>query len=253
MRKYVLSFAIALVMTLPMAVNADNHEKKAENYIYATYFYCSTAKQEQADELVKKNTAPVYDAAVADGTINSWGWLSHHTGGKWRRIQYHTSDSVSGLLKAQETVAGRVSEAMEGKDDGFAEICPSHEDYIWKSEMGNTLKTDRGEASLSVYYVCTFNGEERADEIVKKVFAPVYDKAVADGKINSWGWSSHVIGGKYRRLSTMSASSYDALLEARGHILEAIWGDGENAEANEFSDICGSHSDYLWDIVHEKS
>lgn len=95
--------------------------------------------------------------------------------------------------------------------------------------------------------------EERADEIVKKVFAPVLDKAVADGKLTSWGWSSHVVGGKYRRLSTMTAKDFPGLLKAREEIIEAVYGDGDNAEANEYSQICGSHSDYLWEIAHENN
>ena len=251
MKKILSISALALAISTPAALSADNHEEKAERYVYATYFYCKIDMQEKADELVKKNNVPVYDAAVADGTIKGWGWMSHHTGGKWRRLQYHVSDSVGGLLKAQETLGKRMDEAMGGADDGFSKICGAHEDYIWKSESGSGMAADRASASISVYQICKINKEERADEIVEKVFAPIYDKAVADGKIKSWGWSSHVVGGKYRRLSTMTADSYDALLKARGEILEAIYGDGDNAEATEFSEICGSHSDYLWDIVHE--
>jgi len=227
MKKHLLICILAVAITAPMALSAEE-ENKEERYTYATYFYCNTATQEEADELVKKNTVPVYDAAVADGTIKGWGWLSHHTGGQWRRIQYHASDSVAGLLKAQEILGKRMDEATGGADNRFGEICNAHDDYIWKTEAGGRGE-DRGTAALSVYHVCNFAKEERADEIVKTVFAPVYDKAVAAGKIKSWGWLSHQVGGKYRRLGTMYA------------------------EANEFSEICGSHSDYLWDIVHEKS
>jgi len=250
MKKYLLICILAVAITAPMALSAEE-ENKEERYIYSTYFYCNTAKQEQADELVKKNTVPVYDAAVADGTIKGWGWLSHHTGGQWRRIQYHTSDSVAGLLKAQEILGKRMDEATGGANDGFGEICSSHDDYIWKAEAGGVGTEERAKAGLSVYHVCNFAKEERADEIVKTVFAPVYDKAVAAGKIKSWGWSSHQVGGKYRRLGTMTAANYDDLLKAWGEILEEIYGDGDNAEANEFSEICTSHTDYLWDIVHE--
>ena len=84
------------------------------------------------------------------------------------------------------------------------------------------------------------------------MFAPVYDKAVADGKIKSWGWLSHVIGGEYRCLSTMSADNYGDLLAARAEILETIYGDGENPAGKEFGEICTSHTDYLWDIEHQK-
>jgi hypothetical protein len=249
MNKLLRFTAPALLLVMPFSLAAE--EEKKDTYIYATYFYCDTATQEKADELVKKNTAPINDAATADGTITGWGWLSHHTGGKWRRIQYHMSDTVDGLFSAQDTLAERAEKAGVS-NDGFAEICNYHDDYIWKMESGNGLNSDRATAALSVYHVCDLNREQRADEIMAKEFAPVYNKAVTDGKIKSWGWSSHVMGGKYRRLGTMTAESYPALMAAWGEILDTIYGDGGNAVANEFSEICSSHSDYLWDIVHEK-
>lgn len=251
MRKSLITGLTALAVVASPGLVAQD-EEAAESYIYATYFYCDTARQEEADELVKKNTAPIYDAAVADGTITGWGWLAHHTGGKWRRIQYHTSNTVEGLLAAQETIGQRVDEAGLS-NDGFAQICGAHDDYIWKSEAGNTLQVKRGPAALSVYEVCSLSGEERAREIVKTVFAPVLDKAVADGKLTSWGYSSHVLGGEYRALQTMTAKDNATLLKARAEILDAIYGDGENAAANEYSSICSSHADYLWEIVHEKN
>lgn len=240
-----------LALATPLALSAQEEEKPAGGYIYATYFYCDTATQEQADELVMKNSAPIYDAAVADGTIKGWGWLAHHTGGKWRRIQYHASDTIEGLLTAQETLQQR-SEAAGVSNDGFAQICGAHDDYIWKSEVGNTLEILRGKAALSVYEVCDTSREERALEIVKTLFAPIMDKAVADGKLTSWGWSSHVLGGEYRALETMTAKDFPTLMKTRAEIIEAIYGDGDNAVANEYSAICGSHADYLWEIQHEK-
>jgi hypothetical protein len=249
MKKRLTVPVLALALSVPFSLLAE--EEKQDTYIYATYFYCNTSTQEKADEAVEKTSAPVYDAAVADGTIKSWGWLAHHTGGKWRRIQYHSSDSVEGLLASQVTIGNRIDEASGGAD-GISEVCPSRDDYIWKVENGNGPGQARGSAGLSVYMVCDMNREDRADEIVDKVFGPVYNKAVADGKITSWGWNSHIIGGKYRRLATMTGNDFAGLMKARGEILQTIYGDGENAEAKEFNDICGSHSDYLWEVVHEK-
>jgi len=238
----------------PLGLMAQEDKKKeSDRYVYATYFYCKTSMQEKADELIKANSAPVYDAAVADGTIKGWGWLTHHTGGKWRRIQYHASDSIASLLAGQETIGERLDAAAGGTDDGFSEICGAHDDYIWKSVAGSSSDTQRGTAGLSMYHICDISKEERADEIVKKVFAPIYDKAVADGKITSWGWSSHIIGGKYRRLGTMTGANFPDLLKAWGEILKVAYEDGKNHEAIEFSDICTSHSDYMWNIQHEKS
>jgi len=30
--------------------------------------------------------------------VSAWGWLAHHTGGKWRRGLYRTAPTIDGLL-----------------------------------------------------------------------------------------------------------------------------------------------------------
>ena len=93
--------------------------------------------------------------------------------------------------------------------------------------------------------------EERADEIVEESFAPIYNEAVKNGSISSWGWMKHNFGGKWRRIATMTAKDYPSALAARA----AIGGElRENhpEEMNEFRTICGSHQDALWEVVFEK-
>lgn len=60
-------------------------------------------------------------------------------------------------------------------------ICKAHDDYIWAVEAGSFGKT-RGKAGFSVYDQCDESQEERADEIFKKDFAPLFDKYVAAGR-----------------------------------------------------------------------
>jgi len=252
MKNLPLAFLLAIFLATSFNIVAQD-EPPEENYIYATYFYCDNSREDQADELIKKNSAPFWDAAVEDGTINGWGWLAHHTGGKWRRLRYHTAGSVDEALAALEIVGQRIDEAMGDQEDDFNSICSSHDDYIWQSEAGNSVTDNRGKAGLSVYEICSFEGEGRAAELVKDVFAPIYDKAVADGKITSWGSSTHVVGGKYRRLSTMTGNSFAEVLKTRNEIIAQIYGeDGNNPAGAEYAKICGSHSDYLWEIMHEK-
>lgn len=245
--------ALSLAVGAPASLVADEHENKEETYIYATYFYCNAASEDKADELVKKNMAPVYDAAVADGTIKAWGWMSHHIGGKWRRILYRTAGSIEGLLSGDATIAKRMDEAMGGVDDGFTQHCNAHDDYIWQAVAGGDGSAERGQVGISVYHVCSMADEERIDELFKKVSQPVLEKAAKEGKLSSWGWNSHVVGGKYRRLQTMTAPDYQTLMKARAEIIASIYADGGSADATEFDRLCTSHSDYLWDIVHEKA
>jgi len=245
--------ALALAIGAPAGLSAQEPENKDETYIYATYFYCNTANEDKADELVKKNLMPVYDAAVADGTLKGWGWMKHHVGGKWRRILYRTGSSVDGLLTADDILGKRMDAAMAGADDGFDQYCSSHDDYIWQSVAGGDGTATRGKVGISVYHVCSMADEDRIDELFRKVSQPLLEKAAKEGKLTSWGWNSHVIGGQYRRLETMTAPDYSTLLKARAEIIESAYADDIKDETAELDRLCSSHSDYLWDIVHEKA
>jgi hypothetical protein len=251
MKKRVLGAALLCAAGLPMSVVADNHEAD-ETYIYATYMYCDTTRQDEADKIFEDVHKPILEAAVKDGTITGWGWLVHHTGGKWRRIRYHSAGSMEALLAGLDTVGERIADAS-GDDDAFGQICNGHDDYIWRSVAGSggdVLGQPRGKVGISTYHRCKMYKEDRADELVKSVFAKHYDANVGDGKLRSWGWSEHIVGGEYRRLSTMTADDWPTLLKMRAAIFESF-SEEDNALADSFAEICPSHADYLWEIGHE--
>ncbi len=75
------------------------------------------------------------------------------------------------------------------------------------------ITQQRGSAGFSVYLKCDINGEDRADELVKKVLAPVYDRHVGEGQLTSWNWLKHNVGGEYRRLLIMSAADHKTLMK----------------------------------------
>ena len=225
-------------------------EEETESYVYGTYYYCDPMKEEAADAFVAEKMKPVYDKAVEDGTINAWGWLAHHTGGKWRRVLYTSAGSVDKLLDGNDATRAKVAEAT-GNDMTLGKACKMHDDYIWQSENVGSGNEERGEAGFSVYYTCDQNRESRADEIVKESFGPVYDKLVVDGKLTSWGWSGHFVGGHFRRLATMTGTSHKAILAARDSVIETMYADGENEAGREFTEICGDHVDYMWNLQLE--
>jgi hypothetical protein len=175
--------------------------------------------------------------------------MRYHTGGEWRRIRWLGTDSIDAAVASM----GKFGEAMEKAygDDGpdMGGSCSSHDDYIWKVEAGTTGK-DRGKVGISVYFSCKATEEARADEIVKENFAPVYDKLVEEGKLASWGWQSHVVGGWLRRLHTMTAADFETLMAARAEALATTYAEDNEAGA-EFAGTSGGHQDYLWGIVHE--
>jgi hypothetical protein len=247
----IIAAALLCAAGLPLLADAQDEDAQ-ENFIYATYMFCDTSRQGEADEIFERVEKPILEAATTDGVITGWGWLVHHTGGQWRRVRYHTAPTMEALLAGLDAIGEKMEEAM-GDDDTFGQICSAHDDYIWRSLAGaggGALEEERGSVGISTYHVCEMAREDRVDELVEKVFAPIYDAHVGPGKLRSWGWSEHIVGGKYRRLSTMTADDWPTLLRMRTAIFEAM-DDADSALADDFAEICGSHSDYLWEIAHE--
>jgi hypothetical protein len=252
-----LSFSLSLIavvlLCLPAVAGAQEEEKQ-RSFVYATYFECDVSKQDRVDEAVKHGYAPVFDAAVEAGTVSSWGWLAHHTGGKWRRLLYYSAPSLEALVEVPEAVYPKIDETLPSAPKVVSEVCGAHEDYIWEAGIGSRgaglIPQERGKVGISVYFYCDMSKDERADEIVEEAFAPIYNSHVEEGNIASWGWLKHDFGGKWRRVATMTGSDIASLLAARNAIFADVNAKAE-AASNEFGEICGSHQDYLWNVVHE--
>lgn len=241
------TMALGALMVLGATATAQAQDQAAEVYVYGTYSVCDLAKQERSDEIFAQLDKGILDAAVADKTISSYGLYAHHTGGPWRRLSYTTGPSVQALLDAQQKI-GEKADAMNKKlGQEYSTICNSHDDYIWHRVAGSAGSVSPGGAVFSTYYVCDGTRESQADALVQQVFAPAYDKMVADGKLKSWGWLEHIVGGKYRRVATMGATDVKALMAARAEIVQAFT---DNAAGDAFTEICDSHTDYIWNVKH---
>ena len=225
---------------------AQAQDKPAESFTYATYYVCDVVQQERSDEIFKELEQPFYDAAVADGSLTAYGLYAHQTGGRWRRVQFSAAPSIQALLDAQK----KISDQADAKDKGgklgdeHCKICNSHDDYIWRRVGGNAGTTSPGGAVFSTYYVCD-SRETQADALVMQVFAPIYDKMVAEGKLKTWGYMEHIVGGQFRRLETFGAADMKSLMAARAEINDAL---SKNPLGDTFTNICDSHADYMWEV-----
>jgi hypothetical protein len=255
MKRPVTIMMLAAGFALCAAAPASAQEETPPTFVYATYFECDVARQEQADFIVKAAYAPVYDAAVDDGTIASWGWMAHQTGGKWRRLLYYSARGLEALVDAPDAINPKIAKANPAADEAFSEICGTHDDYIWQVEIGSRgageIPVERGKVGMSVYFDCDMSNEDEADEIITKQLGPIYNAHIGEGQLASWGWLQHYVGGKWRRAATTTAADLKTLLATRNAIFAEV---NEKAEAagNRFGEICGSHQDYIWEILHEK-
>ncbi len=244
------SIATAVLYGLVSVACIAQDDDGPAGYSYVTDHYCDVATQGAMDAAIETNEKAVFDKWVADGKLIAWGYLSHNTGGRWRRAQYHVSPTMADALNNQAAIFTEIYADNDAGGQARSAACAAHDDYIWALDQGSGLGTDRGDVSLSVYYVCEFTRQERADEIVAEAQAPKLNQMQEDGTIASWGWQSHRIGGRYRRLQTITGADTASVVQARNDLLQHM-NENHSELGEEFGDICGSHSDYLWDIVHE--
>lgn len=220
-------------------------------YIFATYWTCDGPGDADVDALVADSFGPALDATVAAGAIQNWGWLIHYMGGKWQRANYSVAPTLDALLAARDAFVAANQQDRADASAAFGSVCTGHDDYIWQfvtgSQPGEEMVENRPSAALSVYFVCDGARGARADAVVEQAFAPLFNEAVENGTIASWGWLSHVAGGSYTRLLVMDGSGHASNLNVINQLIGRMVTE-ESSAFSEFDDICHTHEDYLWNI-----
>jgi len=240
-----------MIMVSLAAASVAGAQDAPTTYIMGTYYQCVQGDAARADAIYKEHTAPLLKTEQAAGRITAYGYAKHWQGGEWRRLEYVTGTDLSKLTDSRMALikAGQAPEHAKAMDE-FDRICSSHDDYIWSSKASSqapdAVARVRAPFALSTYYVCS-SDEDEADAIVKTAYAPVLNQDVKDGKIVSWNWLEHRLGGKYRRVMVLDAASEKAALNYWANLNTAL--EKAQPEFNRrFSQICSSHTDYIWDF-----
>ena len=249
MKKIIAALAAATTLTCLAASPPAGQPEASQVFIVATYFHCNAATVHRADEAVDKEYKKILDGLVAKGTVSSYGFLSKILGGEWLRAGYFTGSSLEGVLAVADTVPHVISDnhpKMERKV--LDEACSSGEDYVWHVLAGSDPRAVRGKVTFSTYFVCDQTRETQADALVKSILGPRYDKLVAEKRLSTWAWAEHIIGGKYRRLWTISAENLDKLIDAREALVK---GEEHDPVDQAMMSICGSHQDVIWEVTNQ--
>ena len=241
--KYIVIVAIGLFSVTCMA----QEDEAPEGIIFGTYYYCDVATQGDMDDIVAANEAPVFDKWVEEGKMTAWGYYKHYTGGRWRRLQFHVAPSIEEALSNQIAIFNEIYGDNPEAGQARSEACYGHDDYIWAAGQGSGPAETAPKVSLSTYHDCKLTGQQRADEIFTEVFAPKLNELVKKGDISGWTWNEHRLGGRYRRLAVITGPDHASVVAANGEVIQNA-NQKHAALAEEFSNICGSHTDYLWDI-----
>ena len=214
-----------------------------------TYWRCDQSMEARADEIIQEVWVPVMEKHMSAGHLEGYGYLAHWVGGEWRRLSYLTASDLNSLLDIRDVIIEELIADNSEALDELTAICPSHDDYIWINAGGGEATEPAAEigASFGTYYICDFARESRADTLVLETFAPIMNRHLSADELSSWSWLQHWVGGKYRRLWSVRAADHKTAVAGRDAIEEEMFAQFP-AEAEEFSQICNSHTDYMWNI-----
>lgn len=237
--------SLTLSTAVLAALVAAGAQAQDSQTIVAQYYRCDQAREDMADRIVRGAFADVYNAKMEAGGITGWGWSQHIAGGAWRRILFHTAPTRDQAFEAWGELNDEVDPVAANR---LLEICPSHDDYIWTGAGQSATPPTPGGGSVSTYLACNMRRETEADDIVSSVLGPVADAHQAAGDITGWTWASHDIGGRFRRILVIRGTDPQAAMNGRDAVFETLRADHEEA-LDEFSAICGSHVDYVWNSL----
>jgi len=218
--------------------------------LFGTYFRCSEATEQRADEIYKTVLEPVLEKQKQAGLLSSHGWARHWAGGEWRRLGYMVGADVDSIVDARNAYFEEVSSEHQEALAEFNSICSSHDDYLWRSvassQAPDAVGVERAAVGMSTYFQCD-SREAEADAIFEAIFAPTLNKHVEEKMISSWNWIRHMVGGKYRRALVFDGADHKSVLKYWGSLNRGV------IEANpdlrrRFTEICSSHTDYVWDL-----
>lgn len=244
-----LSAAMLTAALAAPAVSAQDDR----TFVMATYYKCNQATETRADAIYKATVAPIVKKQVDAGRLAAAGWGRHWLGGEWRRLEYVGGTDLGKMVAARDAIIAELTGTQAKAGDEFNALCPSHDDYIWSSVASSdpldAVARERAKVAMSTYFVCD-SREKEADAIVKSAFAPVMNAHVKEGKIARWNWMEHLAGGKYRRILVLDGADHTSMLKYWSAFDQAV----EKAQpelSRRFTDICSSHTDYIWDLGTE--
>jgi hypothetical protein len=240
-RFLVLSGILFLSLLAPSFATAQKSEPTV--YTYVALWGVPRDKWADFEANAEKNSRPVLERMLADGTIMNWGIstrIVHEEGGNTHSLWW-AATSIAGIEKVREELIKLPNPAGAGA---------KHEDLLFQSITHRGRTTAPTSGYLYVSFTKLKPGMGRAWEALgKKYFEPVLDDLLAKGTILGFDVASeyvHTQDPDSRALwyITPSAEADDKVNAA----FEAVW-DRDGAAlipASEAVAVRSEHRDSFW-------
>jgi hypothetical protein len=106
---------------------------------------CNTNSLDDALEEAESLVIPVWNELVAEGMVDSYGYIVHRWADEWNVGIYTVAESIEAVLAASQEAGRRLQERYPDGPNAFGEACPHHRDgfyAIGPSTSGDEEETD---------------------------------------------------------------------------------------------------------------
>ncbi len=242
---------LALMLLAPLAASAQQQEPPT--FTYVSEWAVPRAQWLEYQAAREKNTKPIFEKMLADGTIIGWGMYTtavHDESGITHGVWYEATS-----IAALERVLG---EFLKLPPSPMQLAATKHHDYLLRSTLhrSKAASGSNGYLWVSSTQVQPGKGQEWR-ELWDKYTKPIYDELLADGTILGY-WIDveqvHTDNPNWRYVVYLAPNA-DAVGKV-GAAFEAA-GQKRGAEANRgigraFADVtvAGVHRDFFARVTH---
>ena len=233
---------LLLLIALATPVGVDAQDQDTPRYAFAMYYECNPNLEGAVDQAVMGSIAPIYQRHVDSGDLDSWAWRAHAIGGPWRRSAVIVASDLETVLETRAAIVREVQAEAPAAVNLLNAGCPVHEDYVWwlMLESQEASATPEATPSLTAFYRCDGAPLGEVGTIVRERVGPFLEGMVREGRLTTWAWGGHVMGGVYDQVLYLAGDSHISILQARADL--------NSAGVGNFGQLC-SREEYAWNPI----
>jgi len=254
--------ALALALAVPALA-----QEEAGPLTWVAYTRVKPGKTQDWVKLSLSNDKPLLDKLMADGTVLSWGYAvlaNHRPDYAWNVLTYVTTPNWAGIDKWVGAImvdmqkrSPEDQQAMNAQYEALEEA-GSHFDEVVRQGALSMSETPK---RFGWYYVSHFRalaGKTAAGTaLLKEAVAPIAKKAMADGKVVSYGMhlqelhNQHQPGEKpWTHRTWYALADLSALDQLQAGFAEQMTADRQKQRAETFD--FDAHRDDLLAVLHHE-
>lgn len=188
------SAVLAFLLLLPLSVQAQGPPTMGTSFWNCNAGYIGDLVQEMTDVGL-----PIAQEMVDDGTIVTWGMMTHVFGDEWNVMFYVATPDGTPFMDTAAALQGAHFAALGDESNArFLENCSEHKDSIYTWDLATQGGVPGDDPMMVVsYWKCNYAYVGDLVEGVAETGLPVAQQMVDDGDLFAYGMMTHAWGDEW--------------------------------------------------------